>query len=478
MYCFMVSAMSLEKQPVYSRLHEFKVNRKQVFSLLFVTALLLSSLVVLVKTPTAQASSIFEDGFETGDFTVVVVEEPETTPDTTVPTYNSITYSTSLAGNSSTFSGLFNDNVALQSGFISYNFNGMWTNDTSQTFSSTPYSYTKALTLPSANDTTVYWRFYVVDTSGNWLVTPIFLFTTTVNLEEESPLPTPTVTPTSPPTATPTTTPEPTPTPIVIFDTTTFYFRSDNYQYNTSLMGYGLDLTNTNLQLTISDTATSSISYGFRVWLLRSSGRIVELTSGAPVAIVSRTSEGSGYQSATWTVPSTLTVLGMDRLLITISAEVDDSGSWITRATYLSNKLMTKQILSATWNFTLYTSLADSTGSFRFGSGTYESKIEGVGFKVPVEQEVALFYAGQGDFVGAVLHPFIFWIGNLFYGLALLFAAGTVYLRYKKFEPVLILVILFGGGGSLGFLIPDVAYRLYYFLLLFVIAVVFWRVFK
>lgn len=57
MYCFMVSAMSLEKQPVYSRLHEFKVNRKQVFSLLFVTALLLSSLVVLIKIPTVQAES-------------------------------------------------------------------------------------------------------------------------------------------------------------------------------------------------------------------------------------------------------------------------------------------------------------------------------------------------------------------------------------------------------------------------------------
>lgn len=60
--------MSLEKPNVGSCMHEFKVNRKQAFSLLIITALLLSSLVVLIKIPSVQATTIFEDDFEAGDF--------------------------------------------------------------------------------------------------------------------------------------------------------------------------------------------------------------------------------------------------------------------------------------------------------------------------------------------------------------------------------------------------------------------------
>ena len=89
-----------------------------------------------------------------------------------------------------------------------------------------------------------------------------------------------------------------------------------------------------------------------------------------------------------------------------------------------------------------------------------------------------MYQGSKGDLVAFALYPYMFWIGNIFYGLALLFFGGSMYLRYKRFEPVLILIVIFGGVGGLGFLIPVVAYRLFYFILLFIIAVVLWRLFK
>jgi hypothetical protein len=75
-----------------------------------------------------------------------------------------------------------------------------------------------------------------------------------------------------------------------------------------------------------------------------------------------------------------------------------------------------------------------------------------------------------------IIYPYSIIGGDiLFYGLTLLFGTGIYYLRYKRFEPILIMVIL--GGGLLGALIPDVAVRMFWFLLLFVIAVVLFRVF-
>lgn len=61
-YC--ATAMSLDKPNVGSCMHEFKVNRKKAFSLLIITALLLSSLVVLINIPPAQAEELLRVDWE------------------------------------------------------------------------------------------------------------------------------------------------------------------------------------------------------------------------------------------------------------------------------------------------------------------------------------------------------------------------------------------------------------------------------
>jgi hypothetical protein len=52
--------------------------------------------------------------------------------------------------------------------------------------------------------------------------------------------------------------------------------------------------------------------------------------------------------------------------------------------------------------------------------------------------------------------------GDAVYGLGFLFVGGVLYLRHKKWEVILVCLFLFGGAGGLGFLIPDIAYRLLY----------------
>jgi len=267
--------------------------------------------------------------------------------------------------------------------------------------------------------------------------------------------------------------PTPPPPPA---DPLTFYFRSDLYKFNDTIIGYGLDVKNTNSYMTVSDTVSSSIAYGFRVYVLRENGELVELTNAYPVAIMSRTTNGAGIQYAIWTCPQTQTQLG-DRLMIAVCSQVN-GGDWVVKVNFISNPLLAKRVESSVWNFTIYTSLNNGAASFSFGSRSHVSGIDNIGLKRATSQEIAIYMGSSGDIVGAVLYPYLFWAGNIMYGLILFFFAGSVYLRYRNFGPVLLAMILLGGSGVFGFLIPNVAFRLVYFVIIFTVAIILWRVFK
>lgn len=242
-------------------------------------------------------------------------------------------------------------------------------------------------------------------------------------------------------------------TPIVVgTGNTTFYLRSDQYTTN-NVSAYGLDTTNTNSALYVSDASAGdvSVTYGFRVWLVHYGGSTTELTSGTPVAQMTRASDGSGWQNATWTPSETSLSMGYDAIKVTVYLQFG-AGSWTARASYVSDVIVSSVLYEQTWRFYLYTSKTTTTSTtarFDFGSYTYESRIEAVGFKEPTAWEIANYRWLHGDYVGFILGAYLDEIGVGAYLLIVLLFCGVLYARHRSFWPVLFLFIVFGGSGGL-----------------------------
>jgi hypothetical protein len=100
-----------------------------------------------------------------------------TLTDGTVPSFTSITSSSTLAGSSTSLSVNITDNVAVSFLIWSTNINGTWINGTTTAFTSNPV--TKALVLPSGIGTAFYVKVYANDTANNWAVSVQANFTTT-----------------------------------------------------------------------------------------------------------------------------------------------------------------------------------------------------------------------------------------------------------------------------------------------------------
>ncbi len=102
-------------------------------------------------------------------------------PDTTPPTYNSVSIDNIYSGEQTTFSIRVSDNEVLHpiGGYIfSTNNSGSWTNDTFVIFTETP-SWANVTKLLNTNvKTAVGYRWYLNDSSGNTASTPIYTLTT------------------------------------------------------------------------------------------------------------------------------------------------------------------------------------------------------------------------------------------------------------------------------------------------------------
>ncbi len=101
----------------------------------------------------------------------------------------------------------------------------------------------------------------------------------------------------------------------------TRYFRGDTQTVN-SLSAYRLSTTQSTTAQNTAHTSTQgpgndglTVYWGIRVWKRDSSGVETEITNEEPVAIVQRTVNGSGTQSATWT-PSGTSLVSSDSIII------------------------------------------------------------------------------------------------------------------------------------------------------------------
>lgn len=254
--------------------------------------------------------------------------------------------------------------------------------------------------------------------------------------------------------------PSPSPTPVPVpnpynhpTSTLNLYMRSDTYNYS-DISAYGLDTDYNNTYVSIPVSAASdnaTVTYGFRVYLTSSSAVFTELTSGVPAALISVSSNFTGQVSSSWVCPDTAVILGSQVLKVALYAKVDN-GSWTLQANYITNPLMTKELMPVTWAFTLQTQMTQLTGNttctVTFGDTNHRSTVTGVVIVDPNYTDIQAWQWMRGDIVGLILGSYLHVMGGVFYILIFLMVFGGLYFRHKNVGPIIVLVALFGGGGG------------------------------
>ncbi len=165
------------------------------------------------------------------------------------------------------------------------------------------------------------------------------------------------------------------------------YMRSDQHTVNNATM-YKLISTQTG---NFNVTSTSSLDpenewicyWGFRVWKRSGSGTETEITSGSPVATVSRATSGQGLQYSTWSCPAT-NLSGTDCLVVRVYYSFD-VGSWIQCAQFSTTQLNATALSGQTWTVYYYTSRSynsqqHKTYMYYYWDNTYGSRIENVSY--------------------------------------------------------------------------------------------------
>ena len=238
------------------------------------------------------------------------------------------------------------------------------------------------------------------------------------------------------------------------------YFRSDTHTINTEV-GYILKDSQTTGGLAVSGTTVDvaiSVSWGFQVYLVGTGGSTIELTGGSPVALLTRSVNGAGIQNASWVVGETWLNMGFDAIMVKVYLKLG-ADAWVLKATHITTLLLEKKINSTTLVFSCYTEYSSTayttTGTFRFGNSTYNSFIQGIAFQEPTMLDWMLYNMQNGNLIGALLLPYTYLIGGVFYIFVLLFVSVPLYKRYESINPVLFVMLVFGGsGGVISLLLP------------------------
>lgn len=141
------------------------------------------------------------------------------------------------------------------------------------------------------------------------------------------------------------------------------------------------EVTLSNNQNNQSGGGSQTVTWGILVYRRQNDGTITEITSGTPIAQVTRSVDNSGIQSNTWDCPETALV-STDRIIVRVYVKIG-SGSWLetTDHSFITEVLNASQLDAYTWTVYYYTerwydSGGDKTyGFFSWGDNDYESYI-------------------------------------------------------------------------------------------------------
>lgn len=256
----------------------------------------------------------------------------------------------------------------------------------------------------------------------------------------------------------------------------TWYFRSDTWTVH-SILGYKLQTVNTATPAFDEriDAATKNVSYGVRVWALDLFGNQRELTSGTPAAIATKTTEGSEMMLAYWTCPAYGSMI--DSIKVNLYQQFNDEG-WSLRRIYVTGSDLLIRLPSASWTFHYYVNrtVGSTYSTFGFGSyTTYNSRIDLPYYKAS-PWDLALARLWQRNFVGFLFAPWTYWFGDLFWSIILFGCIIMAWMRTGSFKPVLALLWIIGGSGSiLWALIPASALHVAVLMLALAMAITLFR---
>lgn len=165
------------------------------------------------------------------------------------------------------------------------------------------------------------------------------------------------------------------------------YMRSDQHTVNNATMYKLMETHTTNSSVTSKsalDPEDEWVGYwGVRVWKRSSSGTESEITSGSPIAVVSRSSSGQGLQSANWTCPATNLSI-TDSLVVRVYYKFDVD-SYTLCAEFSTIQLNATSLMGQTWTVYYYTqrsynSQQHKTYIYYYWDNTYGSRIENVDY--------------------------------------------------------------------------------------------------
>ena len=260
----------------------------------------------------------------------------------------------------------------------------------------------------------------------------------------------------------------------------TWYFRADTHTVN-GILGYRLnEAPSTSYAYdSVSIGAASTTSYGVRVWIVDSNGNLEELTSGEPVAIVSRSYNSEGLQSATWTCPGYNNII--DAIMIKVYQRFGTE-EWTLRATFITENNTLIKLPEATWTFTYYTKrmYIDATYSLLYWGGNYQTKVE-LQYSEPTPYELMMWKLWKGDILGFLMLPYSWFLGFTAYSIVFLLPLGIVlYNRLEDATATLIALLLIGGftGGLIGALVPASGLTLCWILFVLGIAALLYRLIR
>jgi len=287
----------------------------------------------------------------------------------------------------------------------------------------------------------------------------------------------------STPTPTPTPTPFPSEPPMPPSPSTinaTWFFRSDAHT-TWGVLGYKLLPVQSYNCIMDNRTAsgTLSVSYGVRIWIVDIGGEFTELTNGSPEAVVTVNSDGEAYYTAYWDCVGYSYVV--DAVQINLYQKFGDE-PWNLRRIYITPPDLHYVFPESTWTF-IYDISRSTDGSetnctFYFGSLNHLSRVILYYEKLQPWDEGWIDLI-TGQYLSFVFMPWTFHLGDLFWGIMVLFFAVTTYNRYHDLKAVLGVAWLFGGvGGVLTLLIPSVGLNITWFILGFAIALTLYKLLR
>jgi hypothetical protein len=161
--------------------------------------------------------------------------------------------------------------------------------------------------------------------------------------------------------------------------TETRYLRGvANEESANGLTAYQLGTAQSNTQVNGASVGNNvNIYAGIRVWKRASDGTETEITSGTAVAQVSRTAQGSGLLTATWSCPLT-TLVTTDSIVVRVYQGTAANPTTET-ATWTSAQLGATSLDANTWTLQLWLTRGGPATASRviWGTATYDGQIAG-----------------------------------------------------------------------------------------------------